>query len=80
MLHFSDDTGRRILATFTMEGDHIEAFAGSDIQLASTLRFTELPAREKQVTEAGGATQKRVAELKSSGNLNQEVQSASDLK
>ena len=40
VLHFSDDSGRRVLATFTMEGEHVEAFAGSDDQLISSLRFT----------------------------------------
>ena len=39
MMHFSDDTGRRVQATFTMAGDRIEQFAGSDVQLASTIRM-----------------------------------------
>lgn len=41
VLHFSNDSGRRVLATFTMEGDHVEEFAGSDDQLISSLRFTD---------------------------------------
>ncbi len=80
VLHFSDDSGRRVLATFTMEGDHIEAFAGSDMQLASTLRFTELPDRSGQqmsVTDRNDSW--RVAKAKSGEDSNQEVQSASDL-
>ena len=40
LLHFSDDTGRRMLATFTMEGSNVDSFAASDDQLASSLRFT----------------------------------------
>ena len=39
MLHFSDDSGRRVLATFTMSGDMINSFAGADIQLADSLRL-----------------------------------------
>ena len=39
MMHFSDDTGRRVQATFTMASDRIDQFAGSDVQLASTIRF-----------------------------------------
>lgn len=81
VLHFSDDSGRRVLATFTMEGDHVEVFSGSDIQLASTLRFTELPDRQgQQVTSAGRNNESRVAERKSGGDSTQEVQSASDLR
>lgn len=80
LLHFSDDSGRRVLATFTMEGDHIEAFGGSDIQLASTLRFTEISARDRsQVTSTDGVP-KRVARLNSSEKADHEVQSASDLR
>ncbi|MEM8666968.1 MAG: hypothetical protein AAGG48_05600 [Planctomycetota bacterium] len=40
MLHFSDESGRRVLATFTMEAEKRERFAGADEQLASSLRFT----------------------------------------
>ncbi len=80
VLHFSDDSGRRVLATFTMEGEHIEAFAGSDMQLASTLRFTELPDRSgKQVTGTGGNDSRRVARVNSGKDSDPEVQSASDL-
>lgn len=48
MLHFNapatskDDelvAGRRILATFTMQGDQVDEFAGSDEQLAATLQI-----------------------------------------
>ena len=40
MLHFSDDSGRRVQATFTMESDSVTKFAGADVQLANSLRFT----------------------------------------
>ncbi|MCG8650296.1 MAG: hypothetical protein MI861_10715 [Pirellulales bacterium] len=39
VMHFSDDSSRRLLATFTMEGDNIAEFAGSDVQLAATMRL-----------------------------------------
>lgn len=39
VLHFSDDSGRRLLATFTMETEHVTTFAGADDQLISTLRL-----------------------------------------
>ncbi len=81
VLHFSDDSGRRVLATFTMEGDHVEAFAGSDMQLASTLRFTELPDRSAQkVSAIDGKDTLRVVKANSGEDSNQEVQSASDLR
>ena len=39
MMHFSDDEGRRVQATFTMSGDKVESFAGNDAQFADSLRF-----------------------------------------
>ena len=42
LMHLSDVSGRRIVATFTMEGSNIDAFGGSDMQLAGTIRFTDL--------------------------------------
>jgi hypothetical protein len=41
MMHFSDDDGRRVQATFTMSGDKVESFAGSDAQFADSLRFLD---------------------------------------
>lgn len=41
-IHFSDDAGRRLLATMTVSNDHLETFAGSDEQLAASLRFLPL--------------------------------------
>ncbi|WP_146599083.1 hypothetical protein [Novipirellula aureliae] len=39
--HYQDDSGRRLLATFTMDGDSVNTFSGSDDQLASTLTMLE---------------------------------------
>ncbi|WP_068137744.1 hypothetical protein [Roseimaritima ulvae] len=40
--HCSDDNGRRILATFTMAAENVEAFAGADEQFVHSLRFLDL--------------------------------------
>ncbi|MEO1525859.1 MAG: hypothetical protein AAFX06_10505 [Planctomycetota bacterium] len=39
MLHFSDDAGRRVQATFTMSADRAKQFGADDFQLADSLRF-----------------------------------------
>jgi hypothetical protein len=39
MMHFSDDEGHRVQATFTMSADEVETFAANDSQLADSLRF-----------------------------------------
>jgi len=41
-LHFSDDEGRRLLATVTVANEHLDTYAGSDIQLGASLRFLPL--------------------------------------
>jgi len=41
-IHFSDDSGRRLLATMTVSNDHLDVFAGSDEQLTASLRFLPL--------------------------------------
>jgi hypothetical protein len=83
MLHLSNDSGRRVLASFTMEGRNAERFAGSDIQLAAALRFTELPER-KAADTARRNPQKtaaaRVAAANSGEDFDSGVQSASDLR
>jgi hypothetical protein len=38
-LQFSDDNGRRLGATFTVESANVETFGGSDAQLANSLYF-----------------------------------------
>lgn len=40
-LHFSDDYGRRVAATFTVEAKNVEAFGGADAQLANSFEFTK---------------------------------------
>ncbi|MFK8112122.1 MAG: hypothetical protein AB8B91_07955 [Rubripirellula sp.] len=80
--HFSDDSGRRVLATFTMESDQIERFAGADTQLANSLRFTEFSDRntaEVAQNQADQAESPRVAKAISDDDSNQRVQSSSDL-
>jgi hypothetical protein len=39
MIHVSDDSRRRVIATWTMDGDSVPKLAGSDIQLAATMRL-----------------------------------------
>ena len=87
MLHFSDDSGRRLLGTFTMEGHNVATFAGADTQLASTLRFLETSGGSDQTPgsapEPGAGAEsadKQVARSNRSVNANDEVQSASDLR
>tara|TARA_R110002049_G_scaffold4601_5_gene32764 strand:- start:1064723 stop:1066297 length:1575 start_codon:yes stop_codon:yes gene_type:complete len=96
MMHFSDDSGRRVVATFTMDGQSIDRFAGSDVQLASTMQFlqpNELQRGEgtKAVTRAEKAetmdsrepaTGKSQADVATNSPKNEiaDVQSASDLR
>ena len=40
-MHLSDTVGKQIVATFTMEGNNIDAFGSSDMQFASSIEFTE---------------------------------------
>ncbi|GAA4471344.1 hypothetical protein [Novipirellula rosea] len=56
--HFSDDTGRRVLATFTMEGDSVDAFASSHVQLSETLRFRDPSGAAEEHVEI--ATQSKI--------------------
>jgi hypothetical protein len=62
MMHFSDDEGRRVQATFTLSAEKLEAFAGNDAQLADSLRFLDpaeihdgKPADEKSIAGEPGA-------------------------
>ena len=85
-LHFSDDSGRRVLATFTMDGDSIDEFAGSDVQLASTIRLldrseikverTEIAERNADKTGQSGAD----AAPNPNNKQKTKVQSSSDLR
>ncbi|TWT80068.1 hypothetical protein CA13_14810 [Planctomycetes bacterium CA13] len=40
--HYSDDSGQRVLATFTMEANAAKTFGGSDVQLSSTMNWIEV--------------------------------------
>ena len=91
LMHFSDDSGRRMLATFTMEADHTDAFAGADLQLASSLQFTaQKPKPGSRSGEASGeemadsskksSPSPRIADAISRRLKKTQVQSASDLK
>ena len=55
MMHFSDQDGRRVQATFTMSDDRIERFGANDGQLADSLRFlaptAPQPAETREVNE-----------------------------
>lgn len=80
-LHFSDDSGRRVLATFTMEGKNVPSFAGADLQLASSLRLAEpeqQQAREVAAAPADAAGAARAAKANLRGDADPQVQSASD--
>ncbi len=72
ILHFSDDTGRRVLATFTMSGSSIEAFAGNDIQLADSLSFLDTTGGSQPISAEVAAKSTRVGD--------DEVNSASDIR
>ncbi len=80
MMHFSDDSGRRMLATFTMDGDSAVTFAGSDVQLANSLRFIE-PSRtaDNETAQVGDETD-HPSIAKSNARKSDDVQSASDLR
>ncbi|WP_149752948.1 hypothetical protein [Rubripirellula obstinata] len=91
LMHFSDDSGRRMQATFTLEADNVDAFAGSDLQLASSLRLTGRKSESvkdgSQQTDAEMAqsaentpASTRIADAISKRAKKTEVQSASDLK
>lgn len=41
--HCSDDSGQRILATFTMAAERMEQFSGADEQFVQSLRFLQIP-------------------------------------
>ena len=91
LLHLSDDSGRRILATFTMEGQNINAFAGSDMQLAGTLRFlgssdrhsdpaAVKASKEVALNSADGKSVPQLAEANLGANRPSKVQSKSDMR
>ncbi len=76
LLHFSDDSGRRLLATFTMEGQNVATFAGADTQLAATLGFRQSATSESSQRQASReAAGQEVARAKPSDQAGDEVQS-----
>jgi hypothetical protein len=75
MLHFSDDSGRRMQGTFTLEGQNVANFAGADTQFAGTLRF-----QTRGVEPAAGSATAEVAKSNRGEVADDEVQSASDLR
>ncbi len=83
ILHFSDDSGRRVLATFTMSADSVETFAGADVQFADSLRLlpTASGSLETAGTHSASSPAATVAAARNSGAGSEErVQSASDLR
>ena len=93
LMHFSDDSGRRMQATFTLEADHVDDFAGSDLQLSSSMQLTKrrgdstpagkLDAEKGQETANSSemkSTSTRIADAISQRAKKTEVQSASDFK
>lgn len=82
LVHFSDDSGRRMLATFTMEATNASLFAGSDMQLAGSLRLiTPSKSADDSITALRGTKREtRIKATKSNENRSAEVQSASDLR
>ena len=43
LIHLADGQGRRMLATFTIESDRLDDFAGSDVQFANSFAFADTP-------------------------------------
>ena len=85
MFHFSDDSGRRLLATFTMSSDSVESFMSSDAQFADSFRFLGSPEpADDSEADPAKSPDKEVAsasvQQKLRKNTNNEVQSASDLR
>ncbi len=78
MMHFSDDSGRRLLATFTMDGPSIEAFAGSDVQLANSLRL--LTPDHSTPESSAPKSSAQASDDKMNVKKSDRVQSASDLR
>lgn len=59
MMHVSDDSRHRIMATWTMDGESAPHLAGSDIQLAASLRLTDPAHRATEsASEASKASEK----------------------
>ena len=56
LMHLSDESGKQIVATFTMEGSNIDAFGSSDMQFASSLQFTAADSQTESLKKAAQNT------------------------
>lgn len=56
LMHLSDEVGKQVVATFTMEGSNIDAFGSSDMQFASSLQFTDPLSESEPAKKTGGNT------------------------
>lgn len=77
LLHFSDDTGRRVLATLTMDGDSVPRLDGSDVQFIATMTITGTGYQTTATGEIPSGAAKTGLESKAKASEN--VISASDL-
>lgn len=72
-----------MMATFTMEAQSIPVFAGSDMQLASSLRIISPTAADRDGVTKKSDSDSRIAAKdvgKSAADDENQVQSASDLR
>jgi hypothetical protein len=62
MLHMTDQTGRRLLATFVMDTESAADFESSDVQMASSIRFRPIaePSTTKESEKPAESTEVRV--------------------
>jgi len=51
-LHFSNDSGRRLLATMTVGGSELDSFVGADVQLGASMRFIPTDDESSEVANA----------------------------
>ncbi|MEL6104975.1 MAG: hypothetical protein AAFU85_03010 [Planctomycetota bacterium] len=72
MMHFSDEDGRRVQATFTMSADRVDQFAADDFQLADSLRFLETDdtgsAPDKEIASRANSPDARLADKDASSS------------
>jgi hypothetical protein len=78
--HFSDDAGRRVLATFTMAGESADTFAGSNVQFADSMRFTEHSETAAPEPLSSTGPNNQPTSLSRAANKPEPVSSASDLR
>ena len=82
MLHFSDDSGRRVLATFTMSAGSVETFAGADVQFSDSLRLLEIDASAEVAGRSQGHPKIALTDESQNSDAfsDDQVQSSSDLR